>query len=48
MRLFCHRSYTFFSIIELVLCDEVLTIGFVPINLQKFGREGIERRGLKF
>ena len=40
------RSNTFFF--ELVLCDEVLTIGFVPINLQKFGREGIERRGLKF
>ena len=37
MRLFCHRSYTFFSIIELVLCDEVLTIDFVPNNLQKFG-----------
>ena len=48
--LFCPvmRSYSSFFIIELFLCDEVLTIDFVPINLQKFGREGIEGRELKF
>ena len=41
--LFCPvmRSYSSFFIIELFLCDEVLTIDFVPNNLQKFdlGRE---------
>ena len=31
------RSYTFFFIIALVLCNEVLIIDFVPNNLQKFG-----------
>ena len=37
--LFCPvmRSYSSFFIIELFLCDEVLTIDFVPNNLQKFG-----------
>ena len=44
--LFCPvmRSFTFFFISELVLCDEVLTIHFVPNNLQKFG-PGRELKG---